>query len=62
MTGLFNLGDHAGFIWGAYGAALLVLAGLVAWVRLDARAQKTMLQKLEAKGVQRRSKRTSSRK
>lgn len=59
---VFDLGDHAGFIWAAYGASFLVLAGLIAWIRLDAQYQQKMLKKLEAQGVRRRSDRSSSRK
>jgi heme exporter protein D len=50
-----NLGPHAAFILAAWGAGLVVVAGLVAWVILDFRAQKRVLGDLEAHGVTRRS-------
>lgn len=58
MTFLLDLGDHAGFIWAAYGASLLVIAGLIGWIRLDARNQTQILAELEAQGIKRRSKRS----
>ena len=50
-----DLGAHAGFILDAYAAAALVVAGLIAWVVLDHRAQRRALAELEARGVRRRS-------
>ena len=50
-----NLGPHAAFIVIAYAAAITVVAGLIAWVVLDLRAQRRMLGDLEAHGVTRRS-------
>jgi heme exporter protein D len=50
-----NLGPHAAFILAAYGAAIVVIAGLVGWVIVDFRAQKRVLGDLEAHGVTRRS-------
>ena len=50
-----NLGPHAAFIWWAYGLALLVVLGLIAWVALDYRAQRRQLARLEQQGVTRRS-------
>ena len=50
-----NLGPHAGFILAAYAIALAVVAGLVAWVVLDHRAQLRVLDDLEQAGVTRRS-------
>ena len=50
-----NLGPHAAFILAAYAATIVVVAGLVAWVILDFRAQKRVLGDLEAHGVTRRS-------
>jgi heme exporter protein D len=50
-----NLGPHAAFILAAYAAAVAVVAGLVAWVVVDFRAQKRVLGDLEAHGVTRRS-------
>jgi heme exporter protein D len=50
-----NLGPHAAFILAAWAAGIVVVAGLVAWVILDFRAQKRVLGDLEAHGVTRRS-------
>jgi heme exporter protein D len=50
-----DLGPHTAFILAAYAAALVVIAGLIAWVWLDFRAQKRVLGDLEAHGVTRRS-------
>ena len=50
-----NLGPHAAFIVGAYGAAALIVAAMVAWVVLDHRRQARALADLEARGVTRRS-------
>jgi heme exporter protein D len=52
-----NLGPHANFILAAYGAAVVVIGGLIAWVRLDHRAQLRKLMELEGRGVTRRSER-----
>jgi heme exporter protein D len=49
------LGPHAAFIVGAYAAALLVVGALIGWVLIDHRAQRRMLEDLEARGVTRRS-------
>jgi heme exporter protein D len=54
-----DLGPHAAFIWSAYGATALVLAGLVAWLVLDGRTQERRLADLAARGVTRRSVRPS---
>ena len=54
-----NLGPHADFIIAAYAMAVLVVLGLIAWVLLDYRAQRRNLDSLEARGVTRRSERTS---
>ncbi len=50
-----NLGPHAAFIVASWAAGIVVVAGLIAWVMLDFRAQKRVLGDLEAHGVTRRS-------
>jgi heme exporter protein D len=50
-----NLGPHAGFIIAAYAIALAVVAGLIAWIVIDHRAQTRVLEDLERAGVTRRS-------
>lgn len=54
-----ELGEHAAFIVGAYAAVAIGLAGLIAWIVVDARQQTRMLAELEAQGVTRRSSRKS---
>ncbi len=46
---------HAGYILAAYLATAVVLAGMIAWVALDLRAQKRKLRRLEDEGLRRRS-------
>jgi heme exporter protein D len=50
-----NLGPHAAFILTAYAAAIVIVAGLVAWVVLDRRQLTRSLDALEAQGFTRRS-------
>jgi heme exporter protein D len=50
-----DLGQHAAFIWAAYGSVVLVLGGLIAWLVADGRRQQQRLDALEARGVRRRS-------
>jgi heme exporter protein D len=50
-----DLGPHAAFIWSAYAITAVVLAGLIAWLALDGRAQERRLADLAARGVKRRS-------
>jgi heme exporter protein D len=47
--------NHLDFIVGAYGAAIAVVAALIAWVLLDYRAQMHNLADLEKRGLVRRS-------
>jgi heme exporter protein D len=50
-----NLGPHAFFIAAAYGATVIIVAGLILSAVLDYRAQMRALAELEARGVTRRS-------
>jgi heme exporter protein D len=50
-----DLGPHAGFIWGAYAAVLLILGLLILWLVADGKRQERRLDELEARGVRRRS-------
>ena len=52
-----DLGPYAGFIVTAYAAAIVIVAGLVAWVLLDRRQLVRQIEELEAQGVSRRSER-----
>jgi heme exporter protein CcmD len=45
---------HLGFVFAAYGLSVLVLAGLVLWLRHRSRALARALQQLEARGAPRR--------
>ena len=47
--------NHLPFIVGSYAAACVVVAGLIAWVMLDFRAQRRALADLEMRGLTRRS-------
>jgi heme exporter protein CcmD len=47
--------NHLDFIVAAYAAAIVVVAGLTAWVMLDYRAQLRNLADLEKRGFTRRS-------
>ena len=55
-----NLGPHAGFIVSAYAVAILIVAAMIAWIFLDHRRQMRTLSDFEARGVTRRSDRTSA--
>jgi heme exporter protein D len=55
-----DLGPHAAFIWSSYGVTALVIAGLIAWLVADGRAQERRLADLAARGVKRRSDRSSN--
>ncbi|MGB6535867.1 MAG: heme exporter protein CcmD [Xanthobacteraceae bacterium] len=47
--------SHLPFIVGSYAAAAAIVAGLIAWVALDFRAQRRALAELELRGIRRRS-------
>jgi heme exporter protein D len=55
-----NLGAHANFIIASYAVAIIIIAGLTAWVMLDYRAQRRLLGDLEKRGVTRRSHRSGN--
>ena len=48
-------GAHAGFIVGAYFAAVIVIGALAAWIALDYRSLRRTLDDYEARGLARRS-------
>jgi heme exporter protein D len=50
-----DLGPHATFIVASYAIVAIVMAGLVAWLIVDGRRQKRILDDLEARGARRRS-------
>jgi heme exporter protein D len=50
---------HIEFIVAAYGAGIVVVVALIAWVMLDYRLQRRILAELETKGISRRSARES---
>jgi heme exporter protein D len=49
------LGPHADFIITAYAVAVLIIAGLIAWVALDYSTQRALLNDLDKAGAKRRS-------
>jgi len=51
---------HIEFIVAAYGAGVVVVVALIAWVMLDYRLQRRILAELETKGISRRSVRESA--
>ena len=54
-----DLGPHAAYIWTAYAVVALGLAGLLAWLIVDGRRQQRLVDDLEARGLRRRSRRSS---
>jgi len=50
---------HIGFLVAAYGAGVVVVVALIAWITLDYRLQRRILAELETKGISRRSARES---
>lgn len=46
---------HVLYVAAAYGASVIVLAGLAAWILVDQRARKRELAQLEQAGIRRRS-------
>ena len=52
-----NLGPHASFIVASYGATIVVVIGLIAWIVRDYGAQRRILDNLESRGIKRRSQR-----
>jgi heme exporter protein D len=54
-----DLGPHAAFVWASYGAVAVVLSLLVVWLVLDGRRQQRLIDELEARGIRRRSERSS---
>ncbi|HET8918565.1 MAG TPA: heme exporter protein CcmD [Xanthobacteraceae bacterium] len=51
---------HIEFIIAAYGAGVVVIVALIAWVMFDYRLQRRILAELEATGVSRRSARDAA--
>jgi heme exporter protein D len=52
--------SHMEFIVAAYGAGVVVIVALIAWVALDYRLQRRILADLESKGFARRSAREAA--
>lgn len=51
---------HITYVVASYVISALVLTGMITWILLDQRAQRGELQRLEAQGVRRRSRRTQA--
>jgi heme exporter protein D len=50
-----NAINHMGFIVASYGAAVVVVGALIAWVSVDYHTQRLRLADLEMRGITRRS-------
>jgi heme exporter protein D len=50
-----NAAGHTAFIVAAYIAAFVIVAALIAWVRIDYRRQRRIIDDLELRGFARRS-------
>jgi heme exporter protein D len=46
---------HEAYVFAAYGATVLVLAGIAGWLAFEHRARRRELADLEARGIRRRS-------
>lgn len=55
---MIDLGPHAAFIWLSYGAAAVVVAGLMLWVFGGEARKRAKLAELERRGIVRRSRDT----
>lgn len=55
-----DLGPHAAFIWVSYGIVAVVLLGLTAWLVIDGRMLERRLADFAARGVTRRTARSSA--
>ena len=55
MDLLAPFGEHAGFIAAAYAIAVMVIAGLIVWVRLNGAHQLRQLEDLERRGIRRQA-------
>lgn len=49
--------SHAAYVAIAYGAAVLLIGGLIVWILADQRARKREIAALEERGVHRRARR-----
>jgi len=56
---MLDLGKHAAFIWVSYGVVFASLIGVVIWLIWDGKRQQSLLDRLEAQGVRRRSARSN---
>ncbi|MBX9863632.1 MAG: heme exporter protein CcmD [Hyphomicrobium sp.] len=50
-----DFGPHAAFIWGSYGAFVLIVGLLIGWTLFDAKRQASALADAERRGLKRRS-------
>jgi heme exporter protein D len=57
-----DTGPYTVFIVTAYAAAIVIVAGLVAWVLIDLRHLVRVIEEMEAQGVGRRSERKAEKK
>ena len=52
---MIDIGQHAEFIFGAYGVTMLLVGSLVLYVNRDYHTQEKRLKELESQGIRRRS-------
>jgi len=55
ISNFFAMGGYAGFVWSAYGAAALILIGLLVMSWKDLRARQAEVEALEAASPRRQS-------
>ena len=55
-----TLGPHASFIVASYVMTAVVVMALIGWIVADYAAQRRILERLDARGVKRRSRETES--
>ena len=46
-----ELGQHAVYIWSAYGVVVVTLAALIGWLVADGRRQQRLIEDIEARGL-----------
>ncbi|HEX2840759.1 heme exporter protein CcmD [Hyphomicrobium sp.] len=50
-----DLGPHAAFIWGSYGAFVVIVGLLIGWILFDGWRQASALAEADRRGLRRRS-------
>lgn len=47
MEFVFDMGDHARFVWPAYAAFVVIFSGLCLWVRMSSKKARAELERQE---------------